>query len=254
MKFDIHSPCAQLQPYIKHLAISENETETSYRIIPDTALVLGFQYRGSLAYLEQNKQIALAATGVTGLLDTARTFQNSASIGSVLVVFKECRAASFLRTPLHEIFGESLSLEHFFHPDDFIALQERLALADGDRARIDLVETFLIAHLHEQKIDLLVNGALTYINQSKGTIRIKDLAALLNTSASPLEKRFRQLVGASPKKFASIVRARSVIAAIERGDDDQTDHLSAFYDQAHFIKEFKKFTSFTPEQYMKSLR
>jgi len=172
----------------------------------------------------------------------------------VLIVFRENGAARLLKTPLHELFSESLSLEHFFSQPTLAALEEQLVNAKNDQLRIGLVEAFLIAQLREAPPDLLVTHALEYIHQSKGTIRIGELAKQLNTSASPLEKRFRQEVGASPKKFATIVRARNVLAAMENGQQGYAAYLSAFYDQAHFIKDFKKFASVTPEQYLKGLK
>ncbi|MES2275183.1 MAG: helix-turn-helix domain-containing protein [Bacteroidota bacterium] len=254
MKFEVYLPSDRLLPYVKQLVISENEHAAAYRVLPDTALVIGFQYRGTLAYLEENKHYQLAISGITGLRNTYRTFQNTAGIGSVLVVLRENGAAKLLKTPLHELFGESLSLEHFFSRSTLSELEERLINAESDQLRIRFVEEFLIGHLLDAPPDLLVTQALDYIYQSKGTIRISALAKQLHTSASPLEKRFRQEVGASPKKFATIVRARNVLAAMENGQQDYAAYLSAFYDQAHFIKDFKKFAAVTPEQYLKSLK
>jgi AraC-like DNA-binding protein len=254
MKFEVHLPCGRLLPYVKQLVISENEHEAVYQVLPDTALVIGFQYRGKLSYLEKNKQNPLATFGITGLRDTYRTFQNTAGIGSVLVVFRENGAARFLKIPLHELFGESLSLEHFFSRTALQELEEKLVNANSDQLRIGFVEEFLIRHLQERPADLMVTRALEYIHQSKGTIRINELAKQLNTSASPLEKRFRQEIGASPKKFATIVRARNVLDAMENGQQNYAAYLSAFYDQAHFIKDFKKFAAVTPEQYLKRLK
>ena len=114
VKFQVYLPCDQLLPYVKHLIISENENANTYQILPDTALVIGFQYRGKLAYLTDAQTHPLATSGITGLMDTYRIFQNTAGTGSVLVVFRENGAARFLRQPLHELFGESLSLEQFF--------------------------------------------------------------------------------------------------------------------------------------------
>ncbi|NHA05510.1 helix-turn-helix transcriptional regulator [Mucilaginibacter sp. HC2] len=254
MKFQVYLPCDQLLPYVKHLIVSENEDPNTYQILPDTALVIGFQYRGKLAYLTDAKTHPLATAGITGLRDTYRVFQNTAGIGSVLVVFRETGAARFFHQPLHELFGKSLPLEHFFDASELAELEEKLVTATGDHDRIKLVEQFLTGQLNERSADLLVNRALEYIHQSKGTIRMSELASLLHTSASPLEKRFRQAIGASPKKFATIVRARNVLAAMERGNQDYAEYLSAFYDQAHFIKDFKKFAAVTPEQYLKRLK
>ena len=254
MKFEVHLPCSQLLPYVKHLIISENENSATYKVLPDTALVMGFQYSGKLSYTDNNRQLPLATAGITGLRDSYRNFTNTAGIGSILVVFREHGAARFIRSPLHELFGESLSLEHFFDRSVLAEIEERLALASDDKSRINLVQEFLISQLNTRPPDLLVSRALEYIHASCGTIRMSALAGLLHTSASPLEKRFRQEVGASPKKFATIVRAQTMLAAMDNGNRQYADYLSAYYDQAHFIKDFKKFASITPEQYLKTLK
>lgn len=254
MRFEVHLPCDELLPYVKHLIISENEEAAAYHVLPDTALVMGFQYRGKLAYLDENKANLLAPAGITGLCDTYRIFQNTAGVGSILVVFRENSAARFLKAPLHELFGESLSLEHFFAASSLTELEEKMIMAADDQQRIGLIEQFLIGHLNDLHADPMVSHALELIHQSKGTIRMSELARLLHTSASPLEKRFRQEVGASPKKFSTIVRARNVLTAMENGNRDYAAYLSAFYDQAHFIKDFKKFAAVTPEQYLKRLK
>jgi AraC-like DNA-binding protein len=254
MKFEVHLPCDQLLPYVKHLIISENENSTTYKVLPDTALVIGFQYRGKLSYTDNGQETLLATAGITGLRDSYRVFNNTDGVGSVLVVFRENGAARFIRTPLHELFGESLSLEHFFDRSILSEIEEQLALAADDQARIRLIEGFLINQLSGQQPDILVARALEHIHASKGTIRMAELVSLLNTSASPLEKRFRQEVGASPKKFSMVVRAQNVLAAMDNGKQHYAEYLSSYYDQAHFIKDFKKFASITPEQYLKSLK
>ncbi|MGF7042288.1 hypothetical protein [Mucilaginibacter lappiensis] len=52
-------------------------------------------------------------------------------------------------------------------------------------------------------------------------------------------------MGASPKKYATIVRARNVLAAMKNGDQGYAGRFDYLYDQAHFIKEFKKFAAVT---------
>ncbi|WP_285058464.1 helix-turn-helix domain-containing protein [Pedobacter ginsengisoli] len=254
MRFQVYLPSAGLVPYVKQLVISENEEAAAYTVLPGTALVIGFQYRGRLAYLEEGREIPLAATGITGLRDTYRIFQNTAGIGSVLVIFRETAVGRFLKTPLHELFGESLSLEHFFDRGKLDDLEEKLAFAGHDAARIALVEQFLLNHLQQRPPDLLVSRALEYIHGSAGSIRIQELAAMLHTSASPLEKRFRAEVGASPKKYATIVRSQHVLAAMENGQMGYAEYLASFYDQSHFIKSFKKFAAVTPEKYLSRLK
>lgn len=253
MKYDIHTPCERLRPYVRHLVISEADEAGEYRILPDTALVMGFQYGGNLGYLRDDGMQSLAAAGITGLLDQYRFFRNGPATGSVLVVFREMGLAAVVRQPAHELFDLSVSIEHLFSRQAICDTLERLAEARHDRERLDIVEEFLLGALRPVEVDPLVAMALSLIHRSGGNIRIGELAADLHTSQSPLEKRFRRYVGASPKKFAGIVRIRKMIATLERGHGrpDAMDYLDDYYDQAHFIKDFKRFTSLTPTEFLR---
>lgn len=231
--------------------ISETDAAGEYPVFPDTALVMGFQYAGKLAYLSGNGAEPLATAGITGLLDRYRRFRNIPGTGTVLVVFRETGLTAFIRQPVHELFDLSLSLEHFFPRQAVCDVEERLAEVSTDRERLDVVEAFLLARLAEPRPDPVVAGALEQIYLCGGNIRIGELAAALHISQSPLEKRFRRAVGASPKKFAGIVRIKKMISALDRGYLDSMDYLDDYYDQAHFIKDFKRFTAMTPEEYLK---
>ncbi|HEY9048895.1 MAG TPA: helix-turn-helix domain-containing protein [Ohtaekwangia sp.] len=250
MKFQSYIPCDMLKPYIRELIIQEKDAEDIYKVLPGTGLVIGFQYKGKMSYLNNGEEVALSRSGITGILDKFRIFKNTADIGTVLVIFKEGGAAPFFREPLHELFRESLSLDHFMYRSELLALEERLCEARNDRARIQVVEQFLITKMVPAQTDNLVLTALTLIYKNKGNIRIQELAKQLHTSQGPLEKKFRKVIGTSPKKFASIVRFKNAL-------QQYTQHTSltalgyeaGFYDQAHFIKEFKNFTGDTPEKF-----
>ena len=249
----LFDPCNALQPYISHFMVSETETAQSYTVLPGTSLVMGFQYAGRLAYQQQNSYINMATSGVTGILGSHRIFQNTANTGTVLAIFKEAGAAHFFKEPLNELYNESLALDNLVDRGQLAVLQEQLSAARNSEERINLVERFLLSRLYPLKTDLLVNAAIRQIHRSGGHIRITDLAAQLNTSKSPLEKRFRQTVGTTAKKFAGIVRMKSALITMQSPLLEQNDHLLGYYDQAHFIHDFKKFTGTTPEQYLREL-
>ncbi|MBB5396106.1 helix-turn-helix domain-containing protein [Mucilaginibacter sp. AK015] len=250
MKFDTYTPCEALKPFVKSFAISENAAAHTYKVLPDTGLVIGFQYRGKLSYLKYGSETPLASAGITGLRDSYRVFSNSANIGTVLVFFAEGGAAPFFNLPIHELFGESLSLDHFMLASELMVLEEQLCEAKADEGRIRLVERFLLQKMSHADPDPLVVAAVTLINRHKGNIRIRELLTILNTSQSPLEKRFRRVVGTSPKKFANIVRLKHTLQEHYQGQPlTDLGYQSGFYDQAHFIKAFKNFTGESPENF-----
>ncbi len=251
LSFVTYIPIDILKPFVKSFAISENERAGSYKILPDTSIVMGFQYSGRLSYSENNKTTPLNSPGITGLRDTFRIFNNTENTNTVLVMFTETGAGMFFNDPMHEIFGSSLPLDDLILRSQMDVIADQLSEGTTNNERINLVEKFLLSRINHKANDELINLAVTFIKQQKGNIKITALAEKLNISQSQFEKRFRKIVGASPKKFASIVRLRSVLNVKNISDYTSLGLDAGYYDQAHFIKDFKSFTGETPEQFLK---
>ncbi len=247
MKFEKHLPDHRLKNYIKHFAVSENHQAGEYTVFPTSGLVMGFQYKGTLASIKNNTPNPLKTSGISGLSSGYQVFSNSHNTGSILVYFTETGFAHFSSQPVHELFNLSLSLEELFDKNKIHEVEEKLSLAHSDKQRLSIVERFLLSQLKDRQADKLIVEAVKLIYQSKGTIRISELNQKLAISQSPLEKRFRKVVGTSPKKFASIIRFNSLLTEVQQKKslaDICYDYH--FFDQAHFIKEFKQFTGHTP--------
>lgn len=254
MKFDKHFPTEKLRPYIKYFVVSENELESEYKIFPSSGLVIGFQYKGQLATIKNNAESKLTSAGITGISDSYKIFKNSADIGTVLVYFTEIGFTHFSSNPANELFNLSTSLDDIFEKSKVNEVEEKLAVIHTDKQRIKVVEQFLLTQLKDIKTDKLIVEAVKLIYQSKGTIRIKELNEKLFISQSPFEKRFRKVVGTTAKKFSSIVRFNSVLDNMnETKTLTQICYENNFFDQAHFIKDFKQFTGDTPENFKRFL-
>ncbi len=250
VKFESYTPSDALKPFVRSIAIQEMPEVTTYKVLPDTGIVLGFQYRGRLSRIEAHTETTLSVSGISGLANTGRIFKNSPQIGTILVFFKDAGAAPFFKSPLHELFGKSLSLDNLMLQSELWCLEDQLGSAKSDAQRITAVEKFLLGRITSRETDKLVLGALALIHKTKGNIRIQELMAQLNISQSPLEKRFRQIVGTSPKKFATIVRFKNVIQQYDPSNSlTELAFQAGFYDQSHFSKEFKSFTGDTPEDF-----
>lgn len=254
MKFDKYFPTDRLQPYIKYFVVSENELENEYKVFPSAGMVIGLQYKGHLSQLQSGNTRQLSAAGITGITDSYKIFRNSAGIGTVLVYFTEMGFTHFAKPPAHELFNLSLSLDYIFDKPAVREVQEKLAGCPTDRARVAMVERFLLGHLKNIESDRLVTEAVKIMYQTGGTLKIGDLSKRLFTSQSPLEKRFKKLVGTTPKKFASIIRFNTVLNNLNATKTlTELSYEHQFFDQAHFIRDFKQFTGDTPEQFKRFL-
>lgn len=254
MKFDKYIPTQTLRPYIKYFVVSENDVESQYKVFPTSGIVIGFQYSGQLHLIKGNHANKLDSAGITGISDTFKVFKNSSGIGTVLIYFTEVGFASFTSDGAHELFNESTSLENIFSRAAINEVEEKLFFAISDRERIHILERFLLSQLKYYKADNLINEAVRLIHLSKGTVRIKELNEKLCISQSPLEKRFRKIVGTTPKKFASIVRFNTALNHLNTSGLAAKDFYSDnYFDQSHFIKDFKNFTGQTPENFKRFL-
>ena len=254
MKFDKHFPTDKLKDYIKYYVVSENDLESEYKVFPSSGLVIGFQYKGQLASIKDNAINKLTSAGITGISDSYKIFKNSAGIGTILVYFTEIGFTHFASNPANELFNLSLALDDIFEKSKVSEVEEKLLSAASDKQRIRIVEQFLLAQLKDIQADKLIVEAVKIIYQSNGTIRIKELNEKLFISQSPFEKRFRKVVGTTPKKFASIVRFHAVLDNLNNTKSlTEICYENNFFDQAHFIKDFKEFTGDTPENFKRFL-
>lgn len=255
MKFEKYFPDPLLQPYIRYFIVSENNSESEYKVFPSAGLVTGFQYKGKLSEITIiHQETILSTAGITGISDSYKIFRNSAGTGTILVYFTETGLACFTTHPLHELFNQSISLEYIFDKNSIAETEERLSSAHTDAQRIKVIERFFISQLKDIQTDKLIIEAVKLIYQSNGNIRISELNKVLLISQSPFEKRFRKLVGTTPKKFASIIRFNTVVKELNSSKSlSEICYKNHFFDQAHFIKDFKQYTGDTPDKYKRFL-
>lgn len=251
MGFRSYTPADILKPYVTSFVISESHQAAVYKVLPGTGIVMGFQYVGKLSYEEGGETKPLQAAGITGLMDSYRIFSNTPGTGTVLVLFSETGAAAFFPGPMHELFNKSLSLDVLLLRSQMDVVVEQLCEAADDARRIAVVESFLVSRLGASRADELVSLAVSIIRHHAGRIRIAQLADRLHISQGRLEKRFRAVVGASPKKFASIVRLRHLVDHAHNHELAQAGFEAGYFDQAHFIRDFKSFTGDTPGTFFK---
>ncbi len=144
MKFKKYYPNEQLRTFIKYFVVSENALESQYKVFPSSSLVIGFQYSGSLASLQDNTLSPLKSAGITGLSNHYKVFKYSHHIGSILVYFTEIGFSHFSSHPAHELYSLSLSLDDVFPKSTIDRVEEQLALASNDLQRIQRVEQFFV--------------------------------------------------------------------------------------------------------------
>ncbi|GAB3223395.1 AraC family transcriptional regulator [Spirosoma arcticum] len=252
MNLERYVPTDWLKPFVQAFLIIESDDGIANRVLPDTSMVIAFRYKG-LVSDTQGQRNPLPSSALTGLQPSSRLLTYANHTATLLVLFREGRAAAFFREPLHELFGVSLPLDTLMPTRELAGIEDRLAGTNDNRERISIVEQFLRSKLKWPSPDPLLVHAVATIQAGRGSTVIHQLAQSLGISQDAFEKRFRRSVGTTPKQFARIVRFRHLIRTHTPGQH-LTDlaYEGNYFDQAHFINDFRSFTRQTPQDFFQS--
>ncbi|MCE7995567.1 MAG: AraC family transcriptional regulator [Roseivirga sp.] len=96
-----------------------------------------------------------------------------------------------------------------------------------------------------------ITSALSILAERKGNIGVNELTTAVNCGERKLERLFKRFIGLSPKFYARIIRLSYIFELMQEGNKSWSDLVydSGFYDQSHFIKNFKEFTGEDPSSY-----
>lgn len=168
------------------------------------------------------------------------------------VLFQPGGAFPVLGVPMPELVSiEAVLAQTSFR--DLPQLYEQLAERGTLREKIALVEGWLERQLGRARPQSpIIIPSLAAINRANGQLVIPQLAEVVALGQRQLERLYQEQVGLSPKKMAQLRRVRQARAALKQGGHSLTDiaYQCGFYDQAHFIREFKASTGLTPTAYL----
>ena len=253
MKLETHLPAIALRRYIKSYMVIDCQEEVVNKVLPGTSPALAFRFRGQTNYINGTMKHSLPVSVMSGLRKSVRLINYHKNSSTIIILFQEGGAAAFFTEPLHELFEESVSLDSLLTARQTARIEEILAEAKSNQQRARLLDDFLLSRLSSPKTDDLIISAIHHLQAAKGVLKIKAFAGHFNLSHDAFEKRFRKIVGTSPKQFANIVRMRSIILQ-KQPAQSFTDmaYDGGYFDQPHFIRDFKVFTGQTPTDFFKS--
>ncbi|NLM68273.1 MAG: AraC family transcriptional regulator [Enterococcus sp.] len=249
-------PTGILSKYINNYFIVETYNSEDYlpneRVYPCGYATLVFHYgspsifqkKDSSKYIEPNLVICGQQTNYYDLSLSGKT-------GMILIVFRPHGVKSFFNFPITELLNENLSLQDLAN-NEANELEDKLFNSPNNKQRIIHLENFLIKRLIHNSEFERVEHALKIIENSKGQIKAQDIAHEVCLGIKQFERTFSNCVGINPKKFASIVRFQNVIQMRRMHNNSSMFQLAfdnGYYDQSHFIHDFKGLTGLTPKAF-----
>ena len=161
-------------------------------------------------------------------------------------------AAGLFRGALPDLRNEIVDLDCILGRE-VDPLLDAVDAAPTREARFARLAEFLRPRLRAGVTDALVWEACRRISAEEGGASISRLAKRLDTTRKTLAKRFGAALGLPPKHFARLTRFRAAMTQIGSAPQDagwaQIAAAAGYFDQSHFLREFREFTGVLPSAY-----
>ncbi|MBU3130188.1 helix-turn-helix domain-containing protein [Clostridium tagluense] len=119
---------------------------------------------------------------------------------------------------------------------------------------IEMLNSILLPFIMEKKSLHTIPCAIEQLKQSHGMMSVKELSDLVHYSDRHLNRLFNDYIGMNIKTFSRLIRINTSIKQIK--NRKKILYLSqniGFYDQSHFIHDFKSICGVTPKSYFSNM-
>jgi AraC-like DNA-binding protein len=235
-----------------------NPANSIDRFLPDGDIHLIFELSGNPQYIYDNdtlveKQIC-KEIWFSGIRNKCISIPSGKDSEMFIIYFHKGQSYPFLEMPVdtltdHVVHGQDVL------PRDFLFLREELQNIESIKGKFARAEEYFI-QFYQSKLILnpCVMFAVKQILSSPHQLTIKALSDKIGYSQKHFIHQFSSHVGLTPKGFLKVMRFQKAIQEIEiqkEADWNRVAHESGFYDQSHFINEFKLFSGCTPTEYLR---
>lgn len=173
------------------------------------------------------------------------------------VRFKPFAFANLIDIPLYKMNDKVCPLQEVFSMSKWDSIQvQEILLKESGAEQVAAVEVFLSKLLKESfDVDQQLRAQMNYILDRKGIVKIMDMFSSFGVSKATLRNHFVQKMGLTPKKVSRIWRINYFLHLQKSMPDRNLTELgltAGYYDQAHFIKEFRYFFGDCHRQFFKN--
>ena len=253
MNYQTFEPSQNLARFVKcywTLESPREEIPEKQTIVPDGCMEMIFHFRDLYKqYIENGHHIIQPRCFVIGQLTQPIEIEPTGEIGIFSVRFHPNGFLPFATIPIKEMDNKAFSLKKLFGRDGK-KIEQNILSASSTSEKIKLIETFSLNQLgDDETIDRIVKSTVETIFTANGQLSVDELSKQTNINRRQMERKFSSTIGLSPKQLSKTIRLQATLKMLLNKQFTSLTALAyenEYYDQAHFIKDFKELTGFTP--------
>lgn len=194
---------------------------------------------------------------VSGVQRGFLVIENPDLVVNAGVEFTPAGLGAFSRTPSSAVVGRVQDAENVLPGATDLCRAARATAADP-AAVLDAIEAFLLARRRaEVSPDPVVERALALL-RSEEDLGLAEVARRCGVSHKTLISHFHAACGLPPKAWSDVWRFHRLVSSLPIGAAMPTwadiAAGSHFFDQAHFVRTFRRFSGLTPSAYLRQVQ
>jgi len=260
MIFELHIPAYPLNHFVESFIYYRdfNPAHSVDRFLPDGNVNIVIDLTDYPKYIYDNETLKEIQTcrnvWFSGIRNRYITIPSGRDSEMFIINFHKGRSYPFVQMPLHEL-TDSVVDGDLVLTNEIMDLREMILEAVFIPQKFSAVENFLLRKFRNKLVvNPFIEFAVNKITASPSQMSIEQISNKVGYSQKHLIKLFKDNVGMTPKGFLKVIRFQKAIQEIEASKEINWAGLaleSGYYDQAHFINDFKTFSGFTPQEYLR---
>lgn len=258
MIYRIYKPALPLSNFINFFFYYEGlySRHTMEKFLPDGSVDILIDLSETPKKLFHNEQGTSFTTFKNSWISGMRTnyILIDASVSHMIGVnFRPGGCYPFVEFPMAELNDITIGLDCIWG-NDAVTIREAILHEPAIDNRFTILENyFLQKGKDKMENHVLVHYSVNQLVESPQMWTIKELSQKTGVTQKHLITLFKKQVGLSPKMFSRIYKFQKVIRLIEQQkkiDWSMLAYECGYFDQAHFINEFRSFSGINPVAYL----
>ena len=261
MLFHQRAPRPPLDAFVESIWICRNDPGplSLQRILPTGAaqLIVNLKEDETRLYDPEapRRWVSIDGSVLSGPYTRVQVIDTSEQEHVAGVAFRPGGTGPFMRFPAHETTDMDVPLEALWGRLPTQALRDRLLDSRDASTALDVLEDALLAHVRPPGLHPAVVFALRSFDRVPGISSIAAVTDIVGMSAKRFIERFKVDVGMTPKRFCRVRRFQRAVTRAHQGRSVDWSGVAldcGYFDQAHFIHDFRSFAGMTPTHYQSS--
>jgi hypothetical protein len=259
MDYQTFTPCSDIESFIKcywTLNVPEDPVSEKQRILPDGCIELIFTLGDDIKRFTSEKHFIIQPRAmVLGQISDPFFIKPIGVVDTFAARFYPSGFAPFTQMPIKDFANKETPIKYVFGKPIANDLEFSITNATSTKERIQIVEKFLSTQMRDADvIDSILKSTIDTILLTKGRVAINEILKDELPRRRQLERKFSQRVGISPKQLGRIIRLQETLKMLlnqRPGNLTEIAYENQYFDQSHFIKDFKEFTGVNPKEFYK---